>query len=179
MLTALSLVAQVLATAPEIPAEPVDTPVTRKPVTAIEYSSGYHTRLKIHKFASFAMVPFFIGSYVTGQKLANGDAPDWARRWHGPFAAGTGILFGVNTITGVWNLWESRKDPAGRTKRWIHGLMFLAADAGFTYVAMSAPHREREFGGTGTISSVNNHRTVALVSMGLSVSSWGLMLFFK
>jgi hypothetical protein len=83
------------------------------------------------------------------------------------------VLFGVNTITGVWNLWDSRKDPAGRTKRWIHSLMFLAADAGFTNAAIQAPGH----GETG--NSATRHRDVALVSMGLSVTSWGLMLFFK
>jgi hypothetical protein len=166
--------AQLLATVPAVPTEPVDTPITRRPGKAIEYSSGYHTRLKIHRIGSFAMIPFFAGSYITGQKLINGDAPDWARRLHGPFAAGTAVLFGVNTITGVWNLWDSRKDPAGRTKRWIHSLMFLAADAGFTYAAIQAPGRRD----TGS-SAATRHRDVALVSMGLSVTSWGLMLFFK
>lgn len=169
MLTA-GLLAQALLTTPAIPAEPVDTPVTRKPTLAIEYSPGYHTRLKIHRISSFAMLPFFAGSYITGQKLTHDDPPDWARRLHGPFAAGTGILFASNTITGVWNLWASRKDPAGRTKRWVHSLMFLAADAGFTYAAISAPNRNGD---------PNTHRTVALASMGLSVTSWGLMLFFK
>lgn len=169
MITAL--LAQALLTTPAIPAEPVDTPVTRKPTLAIEYSPGYHTRLKLHRIGSFAMIPFFAGSYITGQKLMNGDAPDWARQLHKPFAVGTGLLFASNTITGVWNLWAGRKDPAGRTKRWVHSLMFLAADAGFAYAAIGAPH--------GDDGNANRHRTVALASMGLSVTSWGMMLFFK
>ena len=169
-MVAAALLAQLAAASLAVPTEPVDTPVTRRLTPAIEYSPGYHTRLKIHRISSFAMIPFFAGSYITGQKLANGDAPDWARSLHGPFAAGTGILFASNTITGVWTLWASRKDPAGRTKRWVHSLMFLAADAGFTYSAISAPHRNGD---------PNTHRSVALASMGLSVTSWGLMLFFK
>ena len=46
-----------------------DTPVTRPRAQAIEYSSGYNKRLKLHRILSFAMVPMFIGSYVTGDKL--------------------------------------------------------------------------------------------------------------
>jgi len=152
-----------------------DTPATRPRTQAIEYSSGYHKRLKLHRILSFAMVPLFIGSYVTGDKLLEqGEAaPGWARSLHGPFAVGTAAVFTVNTITGVWNLWESRKDPAGRTKRWVHSIMFIAAGAGFTMAGVNAPdddesddHERRE------------HRRIALASMGVSVVSWGLMLFF-
>ena len=152
-----------------------DTPVTRPRAQAIEYGSGYHKRLKLHRILSFAMVPLFIGSYVTGDKLLEqGDAaPGWARSLHTPFALGTAAVFTANTITGVWNLWESRKDPAGRTKRWVHSIMFIAAGAGFTAAGINAPgddesddHERRE------------HRRIALASMGVSVASWGLMLFF-
>jgi hypothetical protein len=151
-----------------------DTPVTRPRTQAIEYSSGYHKRLKLHRILSFAMVPLFIGSYVTGDKLLEqGDAaPGWARSLHKPFAVGTAAVFTANTITGVWNLWESRKDPAGRTKRWVHSIMFIAAGAGFTAAGIDAPgdddddHERRE------------HRRLALASMGVSVASWGLMLVF-
>jgi hypothetical protein len=44
---------------------------------------------------------------------------------------GIGALFGVNTVTGVWNMWEARKDPNGRRRRLIHGISMLGADAGF------------------------------------------------
>jgi len=122
------------------------------------------------------MIPVFIGSYITGDQILkhSSDAPDWALNWHAPLATATAVLFGVNTITGAWNLWDSRKDPAGRTKRWIHSLMFLAADAGFAYTGMVLAHDARE-----SESKRKLHRNVALVSMGISVSSWGLMLFFK
>jgi hypothetical protein len=156
--------------------EPADTPVTRPRAQAIEYGNGYHTRLKLHRVMSFAMIPFFIGSYVTGDKLLDDDdgaAPGWARSLHKPFALGTGVLFTANTITGVWNLWESRKDPAGRFKRYLHALTFIAATAGFAYVAVNAP------GSNDSDDTARRHRNVALVSMGLSVTSWGLMLFFK
>lgn len=155
---------------------PVDTPVTRRRTRAIEYGSGYNTRLKLHRLMSWAMIPFFAGSYITGNKLADlgrENAPGWARSLHGPLAYGTGVLFVGNTITGAWNLWASRKDPAGRTKRWIHGLAFIAADAGLAWSAASSPGDDNEAG------KVDRHRNIALVSMGVAVSSWGLMLFFK
>lgn len=155
---------------PAIPRRPGGEP------RAIEYSGFYNVRLKIHRYASFAMIPIFIGTYVTGdQVLKHGsDAPDWALNWHRPLATATAVLFGVNTITGAGNLGDSRKDPAGRTKRWIHSLMFLAADAGFAYTGIVLAQDARESDSKRTL-----HRNVALVSMGISVSSWGLMLFFK
>ncbi len=39
----------------------------------------------------------------------------------GGLAASIAVLFGVNTVTGVWNLRDARKDPAGRTRRTVHG----------------------------------------------------------
>ncbi len=153
-----------------------DTARTRRRTRAVEYSGFYNVRLKIHRYLSFAMIPVFIGTYVTGdQVLKHGsDAPDWALNWHRPFATATAVLFTVNTVTGLWNLWDSRKDPAGRTKRWIHSLMFIAADAGFAYTGLVLAHDARE-----SDSKRRLHRDVALVSMGVAVSSWGLMLFFK
>ena len=42
-------------------------------------------------------------------------------------------MFTLNTVTGLWNLWESRNAPQGRTRRTAHALLMLASDAGFTY----------------------------------------------
>ena len=153
-----------------------DTARTRKRIKAVEYSGFYHARLTLHRWLSFAMLPLFAGSYITGDQILkhSSQAPDWALKWHRPLATGTAVVFTANTVTGLWNLWDSRKDPAGRVKRYVHTLMFLAADAGFLYAgtvlakdARNSEQKRRE------------HRTVALASMGLSVTSWGLMLFFK
>lgn len=161
----------------ELPATGQDTARTRRRTRAIEYSSGYATRLKLHRVLSFAMLPLFAGSFFSGdQIIRKGDAaPGWARSLHGPFAAGTAVVFGANTITGVWNLWESRKDPAGRAKRYVHSILFMAAGAGFVYAAGKAEHEDDLGGG----SRNHAHRNIALASMGISVSSWALMLFFK
>jgi hypothetical protein len=179
MTTALGLIVQLLpalAAGPAALAEPVDTPRTRKRVEAIEYSNFYNARLKLHRWLSFGMIPLFVGSYVTGDKILThpDDAPRWAKRLHGPFAAGTAVVFGVNTVTGLWNLWESRKDPAGRAKRMVHSLLFIAADAGFTYAASIAHPSE-----DGSTQNLHRHRNIALASMGVSLTGWAMMLFFK
>jgi hypothetical protein len=122
------------------------------------------------------MLPLFAGSFLTGVQIirkADG-APKWAKDWHAPFATATATVFTLNTITGLWNLWDSRKDPAGRTKRIVHGLLFMAANAGFTYAGTTLANQAEQDG-----SKRNLHRTVALSSMGVSVASWALMLLTK
>lgn len=138
----------------------------------VEYSDAYFTRLTIHRYASYATVPLFVAQYLAGEELMrNGsEAAGWARDSHGALAAGVGALFVVNTVTGGWNLLESRKDPEGRTRRMLHGLLMLAADAGFAATGMLADAAE-ESG-----DSRNLHRTVAVTSMGVSLASYAIML---
>lgn len=153
-----------------------DTARTRKRIRAVEYSDGYQTRLRIHRALSYTMIPLFIGSYVTGDQILRhrSNPPGWARTLHKPFAIATGAVFTVNTVTGLWNLWDSRKNPEGQVKRTIHSLLFIAATAGFTYagtsLARDAVNRE---------DRNRFHKQVALASMGVSVVSWGMMIFFK
>ena len=137
---------------------------------AFEYSDGYQTRMKVHKIASFATLPIFVAQAVVGQKLYNGDASDSMRSAHKALVGATAALFAVNTVTGVWNLTEGRKDPNHKTKRMMHGLLMLAADAGFVATGMLAPESEHEFSDNGFEStggghSQSTHRTVALSSM--------------
>jgi hypothetical protein len=141
---------------------------------AFEYSDGYYTRLKIHKYASFAMLPLFVAQYAVGQKLYNGNASDGTRSLHGALAGATAVLFGVNTVTGVWNLREGRKDPNHRAKRMVHGMLMLVADAGFVATGMLAPDREHERGGGG--GNASTHRTMALTSMGIATVAYLMML---
>ena len=155
---------------------PVDTARTRKRITAIEYGGFYHARLTLHRWLSFAMLPLFVGSYVTGDQVLkhSSNAPDWAIKWHRPLATGTAVVFTANTITGLWNLWDSRKDPAGRTKRYVHSLLFIAADAGFAYsgIVLAKEAKNSE-------SKRRQHRNIALISMGISITGGGMMLLFK
>jgi hypothetical protein len=152
---------------------------TARPL-AIEYSDGYRTRLKIHKYASFATLPLFVAQFAVGQKLYDGNGSDGLRSAHGALVGGTALLFGVNTVTGVWNLREGRKDPNHRTKRVLHGLLMLAADGGFVATGLLAPEGEHElrdgFERPGGGHSRSTHRALALGSMGVATVSYLMML---
>jgi hypothetical protein len=154
-------------------AQPAPAP---RPI-AFEYSDGYYTRLKVHKWASFATLPLFATQVVLGQKLYNGDASDSVRSAHNAVAAGTGVLFGVNTVTGVWNMIEGRKDPSRKTKVKVHGLLMLLADAGFAATGFMAPSHENEggFESSGGVSQ-STHRAIALSSMGVATAAYLVML---
>jgi hypothetical protein len=155
------------------------SPAQRPPARpkAVSYSNAYYTRLKIHKYASFAMLPLFISQSIVGEKLYNGTASSSTRSVHSALAAGVAVLFGVNTITGAWNLWEARKDPSGRTKRMLHGILMLTADAGFVATGALAHGSNRR--GTVTAPASNNatHRDVAFGSMGVATIGYLIMLF--
>lgn len=138
---------------------------------AFEYSDGYRTRLKVHKYASFATLPLFVAQFAVGQKLYDGNASDSTRSAHTALAVSTAALFGVNTVTGVWNLYEGRKDPNKSTKRKVHGILMLVADAGFVATGALAPDDDDGGGDRST------HRTVALASMGVATVAYLIMLF--
>lgn len=137
---------------------------------AFTYSDGYNTRRKIHMIASYATIPMFIGQYVAGEQLADGDASETVKSVHGALAGGVAALFAVNTVTGVWNLWEARQDPNGKTRRLVHGLLMLGADAGFVATGMMAPDDGEDS---------DAHRNVAIVSMGVATASYLFMLFTR
>jgi hypothetical protein len=154
------------------PRDTIHRSTGRPRVRAITYSDAYATRLTIHRVASYATIPLFIGNYVTGsQLLAKGrDAPGWALHTHGPLATGVTTLFTVNTVTGVWNMAEAWHDPAGRFSRTLHGLLMIISDAGFTYTGiLSGEARNSE-------SRRRLHREVALSSIGVATLGYVIML---
>lgn len=148
--------------------EPADTPQQ-----AIEYSDAYGTRVTIHRITSYVILPLFAAQYYLGDRLLNeDDPPGWVSSAHGAVAAGLGIAYGTNTVTGVWNLVESRKDPAGRTRRWIHSVIMIGAGAGMIYTAsLASDEGERE--------DNTDHRDAAIVSMGVSAANALIMLLWK
>jgi hypothetical protein len=153
-------------------------PPARRPVP-VEYSDGYKTRAKIHKVSSFATLPLFVANYFVGQDLYNNPGDGSMKGAHGGLVAATGVLFGVNTVTGAWNLWEGRRDPNHRAKRMTHGILMIAADVGFLATAMLAPESEDDelYGSPGSTDGRSTHRAVALTSMGVATVSYLLMLF--
>jgi hypothetical protein len=156
--------------------DPAPSAQSRSPDDAapqlVEYSDAYFTRLTIHRWASYLTVPLFASQYIVGQKLMNGDRS--LRGVHGVLAASVAGLFAVNTITGGLNLIEGRKDPEGRTRRTLHSVLMLLADAGF--VATGATAGESEDGYYRGPNNINRHRNIALLSMGTALVSYAIML---
>lgn len=143
------------------------------PQVAIEYSDGYRLRAKIHKVASLATLPLFVTEGVLGQSLYS-DPSSGKKEAHLAVAAGIGALFAVNTVTGVWNLVEARKDSNHRGRRLAHGLLMLGSDAGFLATAALGPEGDEDDGEGGTRGA---HRAMAFTSIGLATAGYLIMLF--
>ena len=146
---------------------------------AVALSDGYETRLRIHRITAYTIVPLFAWQAYMGQRLwrgARGDepAPGWVRPAHRAGAVAIAGAFGVNTVTGAMNLWETRAQPEGRVMRLAHAASMTTALAGFTYAgarlsqqAKTDPDKQRL------------HRDVALGSMGLTLVSGTLMWLYN
>jgi hypothetical protein len=193
VLVPLQLAAAALLMAPAGPATPADSggdagprvEATRRAVVAaadttprrrpraVEVSDAYALRLRIHHYASYTMIPLFAAQAIAGNQMyqSGGADPAWAKSLHGVGAGGLAALFTVNTVTGVWNLWESRGVTQGRTVRLVHSALMLASDAGFTYAGV-------KLGPEATRSGVKRqeHRRVALISMGGALAGYATML---
>jgi hypothetical protein len=168
----IASVSEALAANTELVADAPASQTSAPPSVAFEYSDGYRLRAKIHKVSSFATLPLFAAEAIIGQSLYD-DPTSGKKDAHLVTAAGIGALFAVNTGTGVWNLIEARKDPTHRTRRWVHGLMMLAADAGFLATAALGPESEH-----GEVEgSRGAHRAVAFASVGIAGASYLIMLF--
>jgi hypothetical protein len=156
--TSLELRAPVLVT--------TDTPRVRP--RAIEVSDWYGRRLTIHRSLSYTVIPVFAVQWFAGERIYKhgNQAPDWAKTTHRAGATALAGIFTVNTVTGLWNLWDSRHTPQGRGLRTIHALSMLAADAGFTYAGVKLSRdAETDF------NKRREHRTIALSSMAVTVVS--------
>jgi len=150
-------------------------PGQRPRARAFVYSDGYYTRLKIHRWASYATIPLFATEWILGQKLYNFTGGQGVKTAHGWVAGGLAGLFGVNTVTGVWNLLEARKDPNGHKRLLIHSILMLASDAGFMASGMTAPgHEFRDV--AQWQSSRRLHRDVAISSMVTALAGYMVML---
>jgi len=143
---------------------------------AIEYSDAYETRAKIHRIASWATLPLLGTEAILGQNLYNDPQGHQSSYRGAHIAVGAGItgFFAAQTVTGVWNLVDSWKDPNHKTLRRLHGIMMLGADAGFVAAYGTAP------GGRNLVTfdqQKSTHRTIVFTSMGVATASYLLMLF--
>ena len=135
-------------------------------------------RRKIHKYASIATLPLVVSEAIVGQKLLDDRSDHSLRSTHSALASGIAVLFGIESVTGAWNMWEARKNPTGRGKRMFHGILMLAADVGFVATAATAPHHEDDDQRLSR-DSASTHRAVAYASFGVATVSYLYMLFTR
>lgn len=153
---------------------PADTPRVRP--RAIEVSDWYGRRLTIHRTLSYTVLPIFGAQWFAGERIYKhgNEAPNWAKTTHRAGASALAGIFTVNTVTGLWNLWDSRHTASGRTLRTVHALTMLAADAGFTYAGVKlSKDAETDF------NKRREHRTIALSSMALTAVSGIVMKLYN
>ena len=143
---------------------------------SVEVSEWYERRLRIHRYGAYATIPLFAFQAAAGNELYNkGDAADgWAKNGHRVGATALATVFGVNTVTGLWNLWDSRSVEQGRTRRTIHTLLMLASDAGFAYAGIKLSEDAEQ-----SADARRRHRNTAYASMGVAITGAGMMLLWR
>jgi hypothetical protein len=139
---------------------------------AVTHSDAYLMRAKIHRLASWATLPLFASQLALGAAIYDGDS-GWKKGAHGVVGAGIVGLFGLNTATGVWNLFGESWNDSGRGMRLVHGLLMMAADAGFVATSMSTPSEHR---GLNFVADRDTHRNLAITSIGLGTAGYLIML---
>jgi hypothetical protein len=145
-----------------------DSAVTRPRPKVVQLGDWYYRRLLVHRVVAYATIPVFAMQWAAGDQLyrKGSDAPTWAKSLHRAGATTLAGMFTVNTITGLWNLWDSRSVPQNRALRTVHALTMLAADGAFTYAGAKLSEEAE----TST-SKRQLHRTIALSAMGVTVLS--------
>ena len=147
---------------------------------AVEYSDAYYTRLTIHRIGSYVELPLFAAEYLSRQQAADRGGARWHvatsfRRSVGAQHGGwqLGVLFAVNTVTGVWNLIEARHTQQGRARRWIHSISKLVADGGFFLTESAAGDAKKSDAGA------TRHRNLAIASISVATASTVMMWLWK
>ena len=152
---------------------------TRRRRRAVEVSEWYGRRLTIHRTLSYAMPVVFASQYIAGTQLYNAQKtatlpPSWARPVHKAGAFTVAGIFGVNTVTGVWNLWDSRHTPEHRWLRYSHAVVMLGSDAAFAYTGIKLSQDAKN-----SFVKRDEHRRVALYAIGASTASGVVMKIFN
>lgn len=148
-------------------------PVRRR--RAIEVSDWYERRLRIHRYGAYAVIPLFALTTVSGNALYEDprNGPTWAKNGMRYGATALAGVFTSNTVTGLWNLWDSRVVPKGRTRRTIHAVLMLAADAGFTYAGSKLANEAEN-----SVDKRREHRTWAYGSMATTLAAVTVIKFW-
>lgn len=165
--TAADTVPVVDSAAMQMAAEASDTIPRRRP-RVVEVSEWYSRRLTIHRYVAYGTVPVFAAQWAAGNAIFPDprNAPAWAKTTHRTGATLLAGMFTVNTVTGLWNLWDSRSTEQGRVLRTIHALTMLGADAAFTYAGVKLSDEAEQ-----SSAKRREHRTVALSAMGVTFVS--------
>jgi len=143
---------------------------------SVQISEWYERRLRIHRYLAYTTIPLYAFQAIAGNQLyqeSNG-APEWAKTGHRVGATALATVFTVNTVTGLWNLWDSRSVSQGRTRRTIHTILMLASDAGFTYAGVKLSNEAEN-----SAEKRKDHRNLAYASMGVAITGSGMMLLWR
>lgn len=151
-----------------------DDQTSPPPTVAIEYSHGYEVRLRVHRYASYAMLPIFVTEAIVGEKLLHDPLSRGLKTEHAWLNVGVFGLFAVDSVTGIWNLEESWHDPHGRALRLTHALLMLTADGGFLATALTAP-RSRNVAVDTNVGTT--HRNLAITSISVATVGYLIMVF--
>jgi hypothetical protein len=153
-----------------------DTTAPRKRRKSIQVSDWYERRLRIHRYLAYSTIPLYAFQAIAGNQLfqESSGAPEWAKTGHRVGATALAAVFTVNTVTGLWNLWDSRSVPQGRARRTIHTILMLASDAGFTYTGIKLSNEAEN-----SLAKRKQHRNLAYASMGVAIAGSGMMLIWR
>jgi hypothetical protein len=153
-----------------------DTTAPRKRRKSVQVSDWYNRRLRIHRYLAYTTIPLYAFQAIAGNQLfqESSGAPEWAKTGHRVGATALAAVFTVNTVTGLWNLWDSRSVPQGRTRRTIHTILMLASDAGFTYTGIKLSNEAEN-----SLEKRKQHRNLAYASMGVAIAGSGMMLIWR
>jgi hypothetical protein len=188
MLQLVSLITAAALGTDSIPADTVRRPsvpvrempsqqdTVRRRRKAIEVSDWYGRRLTIHRTLSYVTIPVFGAEWIAGNQLyqESAAAPTWAKTTHRVGATALAAIFTVNTVTGLWNLWDSRSVPENRAVRTAHAFMMLTADAAFTYAGHTLADQAEQ-----SQQKRRLHRTIALSATGLTLANGVFMKLFN
>ena len=142
---------------------------------AIEVSDWYERRLRIHRYGAYATYPLFALTAVAGTQLYDDprNGAPWARNSMRYGATALATVFTSNTVTGLWNLWDSRSVPRGRTPRVLHTLLMIASDAGFSYAGSRLAEQAEN-----SVDKRREHRTWAYGSMATALTGIAIIKYW-
>ena len=142
---------------------------------SVEVSDWYERRLRLHRYGAYAVYPLFALQAVAGTQLYDDprNGATWAKDGMRYGATALAAVFTSNTVTGLWNLWDSRSVPQGRTLRTVHALLMLTSDFGFSYAGSKLANEAEN-----SVDRRRDHRTWAYGSMATSLAAIGIMKYW-